>query len=111
MEVPYLSFFNLKEEPFSTVPNPRFPSPIHSTALGNTEFTVQAKKGLALIRHRRQLHGSSRAKFAVPTMIGESLEAPEEVCSYASGSSRASTTLLARIFLIEHAIRQQNESA
>jgi hypothetical protein len=48
MEVPYLSFLNLKEEPFSTVPNPRFLflSPIHSTALGKTEFTVQAKKGL-----------------------------------------------------------------
>jgi general secretion pathway protein A len=51
MAVPYLSFFNLKEEPFSTVPNPRFLflSPIHSTALGKTEFTVQAKKGLALV--------------------------------------------------------------
>lgn len=51
MGVPYLSYFNLKEEPFSTVPNPRFLflSPIHSTALGKTEFTVQAKKGLALV--------------------------------------------------------------
>lgn len=51
MGVPYLSHFNLKEEPFSTVPNPRFLflSPIHSTALGKTEFTVQAKKGLAMV--------------------------------------------------------------
>jgi len=51
MGVPYLPYFNLKEEPFSTVPNPRFLflSPIHSTALGKTEFTVQAKKGLALV--------------------------------------------------------------
>jgi general secretion pathway protein A len=51
MGVPYLPFFHLKEEPFSTVPNPRFLflSPIHSTALGKTEFTVQAKKGLALV--------------------------------------------------------------
>jgi general secretion pathway protein A len=49
--VPYLPYFNLKEEPFSTVPNPRFLflSPIHSTALGKTEFTVQAKKGLTLV--------------------------------------------------------------
>jgi general secretion pathway protein A len=51
MGVPYLTYFNLKEEPFSTVPNPRFLflSPIHSTALGKTEFTVQAKKGLTLV--------------------------------------------------------------
>ncbi len=51
MPVPYLSYFNLKEEPFSTVPNPRFffQSPIHSVALGKTEFTVDAKKGLAVV--------------------------------------------------------------
>ena len=51
MGVPYLNHWNLKEEPFSTVPNPRFffLSPIHSTALGKTEFTVQAKKGLTLV--------------------------------------------------------------
>lgn len=51
MGVPYLSHFNLKEEPFSTVPNPRFLflSPIHSTALAKAEFTVQAKKGLTIV--------------------------------------------------------------
>src|SRR5437588_10288862 len=51
MGVPYLPFFNLKEEPFSTVPNPRFLflSPIHSTALGKTEFTVESKKGLTIV--------------------------------------------------------------
>jgi general secretion pathway protein A len=51
MGVPYLPYFNLKEEPFSTVPNPRFLflSPIHSTALGKTEFTVQAKEGLTIV--------------------------------------------------------------
>src|SRR5260370_17706643 len=51
MPVPYLSHFNLTEEPFSTVPNPRyfFLTPIHSTALGKTEFTVDAKKGLAAV--------------------------------------------------------------
>jgi general secretion pathway protein A len=50
-DVPYLSYFHLKEEPFSTVPNPRFLflSPIHSTALGKTEFTVSAKKGLTIV--------------------------------------------------------------
>src|SRR3989442_6764544 len=51
MPVSYLAHFNLKEEPFSTVPNPRyfFLTPIHSTALGKTEFTVEAKKGLAIV--------------------------------------------------------------
>src|SRR5947209_7282419 len=51
MGVPYLTYFNLKEEPCSTVPDTRylFLSSVHSTALGKTEFTVQAKKGLALV--------------------------------------------------------------
>ncbi len=51
MPVPYLSYFSLKEEPFSTVPNPRyfFLTPIHSTALGKTEFTVDSKKGLTIV--------------------------------------------------------------
>src|SRR6266704_743244 len=51
MKVPYLTYFDLKEEPFSTVPNPRyfFLTPIHSTALGKTEFTVDAKKGLTIV--------------------------------------------------------------
>src|SRR5215213_9816514 len=37
MVVPYLTYFNLKEEPF------------HTTALGKTEFTVDAKKGLTIV--------------------------------------------------------------
>src|SRR3954471_16055300 len=51
MVVPYLPYFKLKEEPFNTTANPRFffLSPIHSIALGKTEFTVDAKKGLAII--------------------------------------------------------------
>src|SRR5712692_7700235 len=51
MDVPYLSYFNLKEQPFSTVPNPRyfFLTPIHSTALAKTEFTVDGKKGLTAV--------------------------------------------------------------
>ena len=51
MAVPYLTYFNLKEEPFNTTANPRFfyQSPIHAMALGKTEFTVDAKKrGLLL---------------------------------------------------------------
>ncbi|MGI0034920.1 MAG: ExeA family protein [Nitrososphaera sp.] len=51
MVVSYLSYFKLKEEPFNTTANPRFffLSPIHSIALGKTEFTVDAKKGLAIV--------------------------------------------------------------
>jgi general secretion pathway protein A len=51
MVVPYLTYFNLKEEPFNTTANPRFffQSPIHSIALGKTEFTVDAKKGLTIV--------------------------------------------------------------
>src|SRR2546430_10928753 len=51
MVVPYLTYFNLKEEPFNTTANPRFfyQSPVHSTALGKTEFTVDAKKGLTIV--------------------------------------------------------------
>jgi general secretion pathway protein A len=51
MVVPYLPYFKLKEEPFNTTANPRFffLSPIHSIALGKTEFTVDARKGLTIV--------------------------------------------------------------
>ena len=51
MELPYLAHFNLKEEPFSTVPSPRylFLTPVHATALGKAEFVVETKKGLAVV--------------------------------------------------------------
>src|SRR5712692_2030381 len=51
MELPYLEFFGLKEEPFSTVPSPRyfFLTPIHATALEKTAYVVGAKKGLAVV--------------------------------------------------------------
>ena len=51
MESPYLSYFSLKEEPFSTVPSPRylFLTPVHATALSKTEFVVQTKKGVAAV--------------------------------------------------------------
>lgn len=51
MELPYLAYFNLKEEPFSTVPSPRyfFLTAIHSTALEKTAYVVGAKKGLAAV--------------------------------------------------------------
>jgi general secretion pathway protein A len=51
MDLPYLAYFKLKEEPFSTVPSPRFffLSSTHATALEKTAFVVGAKKGLAVV--------------------------------------------------------------
>jgi general secretion pathway protein A len=51
MNLPYLTYFNLKEEPFSTVPSPRyfFLTATHSTALEKTAYVVGAKKGLAAV--------------------------------------------------------------
>src|SRR6266851_1931924 len=51
MELPYLAFFGLKEEPFSTVPSPRyfFLTSVHSTALEKTAYVVGAKKGLSVV--------------------------------------------------------------
>lgn len=51
MELPYLKFYELKEEPFSTVPSPRyvFLTGVHSTALEKTLYVVSAKKGLAAV--------------------------------------------------------------
>jgi general secretion pathway protein A len=51
MELPYLAYFNLKEEPFSTVPSPRyfFLTTTHSTALEKTAYVVGAKKGLTAV--------------------------------------------------------------
>src|SRR5436190_5783119 len=80
MPVPYLSYFNLKEEPFTTTANPRFfyQSPIHSIALGKTEFTVDAKKGMAIVfgdtgygksTLARLLHGKFKEKGYVSVLL------------------------------------------
>src|SRR5436309_15886436 len=51
MGLPYLDYFKLKEEPFSTVPSPRyfFLTSVHATALEKTAYVVEAKKGLAAV--------------------------------------------------------------
>lgn len=51
MDLPYLKFYGLKEEPFSTVPSPRylFLTAVHSTALEKTSYVVGAKKGLVSV--------------------------------------------------------------
>jgi general secretion pathway protein A len=80
MEVPYLSYFNLKEEPFTTTANPRFfyQSPVHSIALGKTEFTVSAKKGLTIVFGEtgfgkstlaRLLHGKFKEKGYISVLL------------------------------------------
>lgn len=50
MKLPYLHHFGLTDEPYSTLPNPRFLyiSPTHSLALQKTKWTIEAKRGLAL---------------------------------------------------------------
>src|SRR5438445_11066804 len=51
MELPYLKFYGLVEEPFSTVPSPRyvFLTEVHSTALEKTSYVVGPRKGLAAV--------------------------------------------------------------
>lgn len=51
MDIPYLKFYGLKEEPFSTVPSPRylFLTGVHATAMEKTSYVVGAKKGLATV--------------------------------------------------------------
>jgi general secretion pathway protein A len=50
MRIPYLEYFGLIEEPYSTSPNPRYlyVSPTHNLALEKTKWTIAAKRGLAL---------------------------------------------------------------
>ena len=65
MELPYLAYFNLKEEPFSTVPSPRylFLTPVHATALSKAEFVVETKKGLAVVFGDTGMGKSSLARL------------------------------------------------
>lgn len=50
MTIPHIDYFSLKDEPFSTSPNPRFLyiSPTHNVALEKTRWTIAARRGLAL---------------------------------------------------------------
>lgn len=51
MEPTYLDYFGLKDEPFSTSPNPRYLwiSGPHDLALQKTKWAVGAKRGMALV--------------------------------------------------------------
>ena len=50
MKIPYLDYFNLTDEPYSTSPNPRYLyiSPTHNLALEKTKWTIAARRGLAI---------------------------------------------------------------
>jgi general secretion pathway protein A len=50
MKIPYLDYFGLVDEPYSTSPNPRYlyVSPAHNIALEKTKYIIGAKRGLAL---------------------------------------------------------------
>jgi len=65
MELPYLQYFGLKEEPFSTVPSPRtlFLTSMHSTALEKTAYVVGAGKGMALVYGDPGMGKSSLARL------------------------------------------------
>jgi len=64
-DAPYLKYFGLKEEPFSTVANPRFffLTPTHATALEKTRYIVQAGKGLAVVYGESGTGKSSLARL------------------------------------------------
>ena len=65
MDLPYLAHFGLQEEPFSTVPSPRylFLTPTHATALTKTRFIVEARKGLTVIFGDTGMGKSSLARL------------------------------------------------
>ena len=65
MELPYLKYFGLKEEPFSTVPSPRyfFLTTVHSTALEKTAYVVGARKGLSVVFGDTGMGKSSLARL------------------------------------------------
>ena len=50
MQLPYLPYYSLIDEPYSTSPNPRYLyiSPTHNLALEKTKWTITARRGLAI---------------------------------------------------------------
>src|SRR5689334_9189475 len=80
MAVPYLTYFNLNEEPFNTTANPRFfyQSPIHAMPLSKTECTVDATHALTIVfgdtaygksTLARLLHGKFLEKGYISVLI------------------------------------------
>src|SRR5438132_9244424 len=73
MDLPYLKFYGLKEEPFSTVPSPRylFLTDVHATALEKTAYVVGAQKGLAAVFGNTGTGKSSLARLLHQKFLDE----------------------------------------
>ena len=77
MELPYLDHFHLKEEPFSTSPNPRFlfTPPVHHAAMQKTRYVVAAKKGLAVCFGRSGMGKTTLARLLYQTFLDDGFHA------------------------------------
>jgi len=76
MDLPYLAHYDLKEEPFSTVPSPRylFLTPMHATALTKSQFIVEARKGLTVIFGEPGMGKSSLARLLHQKFLDRSFD-------------------------------------
>jgi general secretion pathway protein A len=77
MELPYLDHFHLKEEPFSTSPNPRFlyTSPVHHAALQKIRYVVAARKGLAVCFGKPGMGKTTLARTLHQTFLDDGYQA------------------------------------
>src|SRR5438046_6653538 len=73
MNRPYLSFYNLAEEPFSAVASPRFlfMTPTHRVALEKASFVVGAQKGLTVVFGETGMGKSSLARLLHEKFVEE----------------------------------------
>ena len=77
MELPYLEHFHLKEEPFSTSPNPRFlfTSPVHHAAIQKIRYVVAARKGLAVCFGKTGMGKTTLARLLHQTFLDDGFHA------------------------------------
>ncbi|MBM4466740.1 MAG: hypothetical protein FJ014_14515 [Chloroflexi bacterium] len=77
MELPYLDHFHLKEEPFSTSPNPRFlyTSPVHHAALQKIRYVVAARKGLGVCFGKPGMGKTTLARLLHQTFLDDGFQA------------------------------------
>ena len=72
-----LDHFHLKEEPFSTSPNPRFlfTSPVHHAAVQKIRYVVAARKGLAVCFGRPGMGKTTLARLLYQTFLDDGYRA------------------------------------
>lgn len=77
MQISYLDYYGLKEQPFSTVPSPRylFLTDVHSTALQKTAYVVGSQKGLAVVVGDTGTGKSSLARHLYQTFQDQGMAA------------------------------------